>query len=181
MFLTSVLCVVAATSAAWASPVASTKRAACKGNKAIDNFSSWANKTNSLGAVSGDDKTMAAISVSNSTISLTPKAGAYFYENLPCEDAAADGYRALSFKLGGPPEASFLIELQTKASCNATTHTSTYHNVSVPAGTTPGTVTVPLADFTNATLSAVSSFTFSTFNRTDGAYTLSDLELVCGK
>lgn len=124
---------------------------------------------------------MGAIAVSGSTLSLTVKAGSYFYENLPCEDlSSASGYSGLTFKLSGPAQSSFLVELQTKKSCNATAHASSYHNVTVPAGTAAGAVTIKLADFTGADLADATSLTFSTFNKT-GSYTLSGLELVCGK
>lgn len=125
---------------------------------------------------------MGAIAVTGTTLSLTTKVNSYFYENLPCEDlaAAASGFTGIAFKLSGPAQSSFLLEIQTKANCNATAHASVYHNVTVPAGTAAGQVTVPLSDFTGANLAVATSLTFSTFNKT-GAYTLSDLELVCGK
>ncbi|CAK7213040.1 hypothetical protein SCUCBS95973_001664 [Sporothrix curviconia] len=179
MLFKSVLCVAAATGSAWAAPAATESQAACNANLPIDNFAGFANKTNSLGAVTGDDKTMGAISVTGTTLSLTAKAGSYFYENLPCQDLAApSGYNALSVKLGGPAQSSLLLEVQTKTSCNATAHESTYHNVTVPA--TAGVVSIPLSDFTGAKLAITTSLTFSTFNKT-GVYTLSDLEFVCGK
>ncbi|CAK7207654.1 hypothetical protein SEUCBS139899_010465 [Sporothrix eucalyptigena] len=180
MLFKSALCVAAVAGSAWAAPAATASQAACKANKPIDNFADWGNKTNTLGSVTGDDKTMGAISVTGTTLSLTAKAGSYFYENLPCEDlaAASSGYNSVSFKLSGPAQSSLLLEIQTKANCNATAHTSTYHNVTVPAAA--AVVTVPLSEFTGANLAVATSLTFSTFNKT-GAYTLSDLEFVCGK
>lgn len=122
---------------------------------------------------------MGTITAAGTTLSLTTKAGSYFYENLPCEDlaAATSGFTGIAFKLSGPAQSSFLLEIQTKANCNATTHASVYHNVTVPAAA--GQVTVPLSEFTGANLAVATSLAFSTFNKT-GAYTLSDLELVCG-
>ncbi|CAK7223603.1 hypothetical protein SBRCBS47491_005266 [Sporothrix bragantina] len=180
MLFKSVLCVAAVTGTAWAAPAAGASQAACKANLAIDNFADFANKTNSLGAVNGDDKTMTTLSVTGTTLSLNVKANSYFYENLPCQDlaAASSGYNAVSFKLSGPAQSSLLLELQTKTSCNATAHASAYHNVTVPA--TAGAVSIPLSEFTGANLAVATSLTFSTFNKT-GAYTLSDLEFVCAK
>ncbi len=80
---------------------------------------------------------MAAVAVTGGTLSLTPKAGAYFYENIPCENAATDGFAALSFTLAGPAQSSFLIELQTKANCADTAVKRAYHNVPVPATASP--------------------------------------------
>ncbi len=53
MLFKSVLCAAAAAGSAWATPIASETEASCSGNKAIDNFSGWANKTNSLGSIVG--------------------------------------------------------------------------------------------------------------------------------
>ncbi|KIH89201.1 hypothetical protein SPBR_07881 [Sporothrix brasiliensis 5110] len=181
MLFKSVFCVAAAATSAMAAPTV-LDRAVCTANKPIDTFASWANNTNSLGSVSGDDKTMGSISVSGTTLSLTTKTTSYFYENLPCEDlaAASSGFTDISFKLSGPAQSSFLLEIQTKANCNATAHSSVFHNVTVPAGTALSQVTVPLSDFTGANLAVATSLTFSTFNKT-GDYKLSDLQLVCKK
>ena len=120
---------------------------------------------------------MTSISATGATLSFNPKAGAYFYENFPCENAAGEGYTALSFTMSGPAGASLLVEVQSKANCAATAVTRSYHNVTVPA--TASTVTVPLASFEGANLGALTSFTWSTFNKTGAAYTLSNVQLVC--
>lgn len=122
---------------------------------------------------------MTSISASGSTLTFTPKAGSYFYENFPCTNAAADSYNALSFTLSGPAQASFLIELQSRANCEATSYKSAYHNVTVPA--TAGAVTIPLNEFANASLTAITSFTWSTFTKTGSPYSISNIQLVCAK
>lgn len=52
MLFKSVFCVAAAAGSAMAAPTIES-RAACKANKPIDTFADWANRTNSLGSVSG--------------------------------------------------------------------------------------------------------------------------------
>ncbi len=120
---------------------------------------------------------MAAAVATGNTLSLTPKTGAYLYENLPCENTVSDGYSALAFTLSGPPQSSFLVELQTKASCADTAVKRAYQNVTVPA--TASTVTIPLSAFADSNLSAVTSIVMSTFNKTGSPFTIGSIQLVC--
>ena len=153
----------------------------CTANKVLDNFSQFANRQNSLGAVMGDDKSMTSFSASGSTLTMNPKAGSYFYENFPCENVQGNGYSGLTFSATGPAQASYLLEIQTRASCTAASYTSTFRNVTV--GTAATTVTVPFSDFVtnnpDTNLGAVTSFVWSTFTKTGSAYTVSNIQFVC--
>ncbi len=119
---------------------------------------------------------MASITATGNSLVLTPKDGAYFYENFPCENTVASGYGAFAFTLSGPAQASFLIELQTRSSCADAAVKRAYHNVTVPTASTQ--VSVPLAGFADANLNAVTAFVMSTFNK-KGPYTIGNLRLEC--
>ncbi len=134
------------------------------------------NQDHLLPLTPSDDKSMSSITVTGSALVMTPKQNSYFYENFPCENTVAAGYGSFAFTLSGPAQASFLIELQTRASCTDTAVKRSYHNVTVP--TTSTLINVPLAEFADANLAAVTSFVMSTFNKT-GPYTISNLHLAC--
>jgi len=122
---------------------------------------------------------MTSISATGTTLTFNPAAKSYIFENFPCENAASEGYNAVSFTLSGPTQSSLMMELQTRASCTATEVKRTYRNVTVPA--TSGTVTVPLKDFEGANLAAITTISWSTFNKTGSAYSLGNVQFVCQK
>ncbi|KAI0021073.1 glycosyl hydrolase [Xylariomycetidae sp. FL0641] len=121
---------------------------------------------------------MTSISAANNALSFVPSAQSYFYENLECIEASSDGYNALSFSVDGPSGASFLVEIQTKSSCAATTYTSTWHNVTSLTGSKQ-VVSIPLSSFSGANPDAITAFVWSTFSETGSEWQLGDLELVC--
>jgi len=122
---------------------------------------------------------MTSISASGTTLTFNPAAKSYFYENFPCENASGEGYNYVSFTLSGPAQSSLMMELQTRSSCTATDIKRTYRNVTVPA--TSSTVTVPLKDFEGANLAAITTISWSTFNKTGSSYSIGNVQFVCQK
>ncbi|KAH8879000.1 glycosyl hydrolase [Thozetella sp. PMI_491] len=155
------------------------RAATCASNLLVDNFSSWSTHANSLGVYTSDDNTMSSISAASGTLTFTPKANSYLYENLPCQTAKTSGYNAVSFSLQGPAGSSITFGIQACKSCSTTKYTDYYYTLSGLSGT-PQTIVVPLSSFTGANLDALTAFTWSGFSKTGVAWKLSNVQLVCG-
>jgi hypothetical protein len=130
-------------------------RAACSSNLVVDTFSTWSSNTNALGGYVGgqytldhassaftnrktrksgltlpaDDKSLSGATASGGVLTFTPSASSYFYENVPCQAATTDGYGAITFSVQGPASGSLLLEMQTRANCNATSYSSAYYEL----------------------------------------------------
>ncbi|KAF2710087.1 carbohydrate esterase family 4 protein [Pleomassaria siparia CBS 279.74] len=122
---------------------------------------------------------MAAISAAGGVLSLTPKAGAYFYESLTCQAATSNGYTSIQMGIKGPAGGSLTLEIQTQTSCTATTHTSNFYAISGLTGATQ-TLTIPLTSFTGANNDAITAFVWSGFSSNAAEWQLSNVEFGCG-
>ncbi|KAF2786825.1 carbohydrate esterase family 4 protein [Melanomma pulvis-pyrius CBS 109.77] len=122
---------------------------------------------------------MAAIKASGGVLSFTPKANAYFYESFACQAASSNGYSSIQFSIKGPAGGSATLEIQTQASCSATTYTSKFFAVSGLTGATQ-TVTVPLSSFTGANANAITAFVWSGFSSNAAGWQLSNINFGCG-
>lgn len=122
-------------------------------------------------------------SSSSSSIAFVPEQGSYFYETLPCMRAASRRYDAVSFAVRAPHDgASFILEVQTRASCDAAAYTSAWAPVSDLTGGSAQTVVVPLGAFGAAiNADAVTAFNWATWDTWgDGVvWELGDIALVC--
>ncbi|KAI0380717.1 hypothetical protein F5Y04DRAFT_96689 [Hypomontagnella monticulosa] len=110
-----------------------------------------------------------------------PQRTSYFYETLPCIDAATSGYTAVAFSIRAPKDASITLEVQTMDNCAASTYNSTYRSVGGFAGR-PQRLKIPLDTFQGANMNAVFAFTWSTFDfysDKNFMWQLADVELVC--
>ncbi|KAH7012453.1 glycosyl hydrolase [Microdochium trichocladiopsis] len=153
-------------------------QAACSSNLLIDNFATFSQNTNSLGSWTSDDGQMTSISASANTLSFTPNANSYFYETIPCQAASTNKYTALQFSVTAPKDATFLVELQSKAACSDATHKSVWFTVTGMTGSKQ-TVTIPFSSFPGASLNGITGFVWSTFSKTGSQYQLSNVNLVC--
>lgn len=170
MSFTTLLCLLGLTA---------TAQAACS-TLLIDNFSrSSPSGLNNLGQWTSDDTSMANIALGGGILSFAPKSdgSSYFYENVGCLKAAAQGYKALSLTIKGPKSASLFLEIQTKASCTDSVYKSHWAQVTGLTGSAQ-TVTISLSSFQGANLDGISAFVWSTYNNFSG-YQLSNLQLVC--
>ncbi|KAF2201015.1 glycosyl hydrolase [Delitschia confertaspora ATCC 74209] len=153
--------------------------AACNAALKIDDFSKWSSNTNSLNSWVSDDGTMSTISASAGTLSFKPAAGSYFYETFACQAATTNGYSSVQFGIKGPAGGSLVLEIQTQASCSATTYTSYFYTVSGLTGAAQ-TITVPLSSFSGANGNAVTAFVWSSFSSTATTWQLSNVQFGCG-
>ena len=122
---------------------------------------------------------MSSISASGGILSFKPKSGAYFYESFACQQASSNGYNSVSFSVKGPAKGSLTLEIQTKASCSATSYTSKYVSVTGLTGSTQ-TVTIPLSQFSGANANAITSFVWSGFSSNTATWQLSNIAFGCG-
>ncbi|KAK7756262.1 hypothetical protein SLS62_001858 [Diatrype stigma] len=163
---------------------------ACSSDLLIDDFDQFSRSVNVLGTRASDDGSMrslnlsaAAPNTSSSSIAFVPEQGSYFYETLPCTRAASRGYDAVSFAVRAPHDgASFILEVQTRASCDAASYASAWAPVSDLAAGEPQTVVVPLSAFGSAiNADAVTAFNWATWDAWgDGVvWGLADIALVC--
>lgn len=157
---------------------ATAAQAACSANLLIDNFAKFSSNSNSLGSYTSDDKSMTSISASANTLTFTPKSTSYFYETMNCQAASTNGYNALQFSVTGPKDASFLVELQSKASCSDAAYKSSWFTVSGLTGSKQ-TITIPLSSWSGGSPSGVTGFVWSTFSKTGSQYQLSNINFVC--
>ncbi|KAJ1327462.1 peptidoglycan-N-acetylglucosamine deacetylase [Microdochium nivale] len=153
--------------------------AACSANLLIDNFATFSsNKLNSLGSFTSDDGSMTSISASANTLTFNPKASSYFYETMPCQAASTNRYTALQFSVTAPKDATFMIELQSKAACSDAAYKSVYFTVTGMTGSKQ-TVTIPFSSFPGANLNGITGFVWSGFSKTGAQYQLSNVNFVC--
>ncbi|OTB05559.1 hypothetical protein M426DRAFT_137384 [Hypoxylon sp. CI-4A] len=125
---------------------------------------------------------MTRISAADGMISFVPGAGSYFYETVPCIDAVASGYRAIAFTMRAPPDSSITLEMQTMSSCADPTHHSTYRYVMDFTGDLQR-VTIPLSSFVGADTTAISGFSWATwefYGDKNFVWQLGDVEFICG-
>ncbi|ORY55717.1 uncharacterized protein BCR38DRAFT_491063 [Pseudomassariella vexata] len=138
----------------------------------IDDFAQYSNSVNSLGGYTDDDGSMASISVSGTSLILTPVPPAdgrlspsYYYENLPCVQSVTEAYKAIKFTMKAPaPGSNFTLEIQTRASCSATAFQSDWQVVRDLTGQAQ-TVIVPLGGWlgANTNLNAITGFNWATW------------------
>lgn len=121
---------------------------------------------------------MSTISSAGGVLSFTPTSSSYFYETFSCQAATSNGYNSIQFTVKGPAGGSLALEIQTKASCSATTYTSYYYAVSGLTGNTQ-TVTVPLSSFAGANGNAVTAFVWSGFTTSTTPWQLSNVQFGC--
>lgn len=153
--------------------------AACSSALQIDDFSKWSSNTNSLGSWTSDDGSMASVSAAGGVLSFKPKTDSYFYETFSCQAASSNGYNSIQFTVKGPAGGSMMLELQTQASCSATTYTSQFAQVTGLTGNTQ-TITVPLSQFNGANANAVTAVVFSGFSSTSITWQVSKVQFGCG-
>lgn len=122
---------------------------------------------------------MASVSAANNVLSFKPKTNAYFYETFACQAASSNGYNSIQFTVKGPASGSMTLELQTQASCSATSYTSYYTQVTGLTGSTQ-TITVPISQFSGANGNAVTAVLFSGFSSTTATWQLSNIQFGCG-
>ncbi|KAI6350774.1 hypothetical protein MCOR25_010401 [Pyricularia grisea] len=171
-----------------------TAAAKCSSNLLIDDFSRRSTSNNNLGGYTNDDGSMKSITVQGTSLILTPRPPApgglsqsYYYENIPCTQAASDGYEALSFTIKAPSKGSnFTLEIQTSTSCSTSSYTSDWQVVKDLTGDVQ-TVTIPLAGWKNpnTNLDAVKAFNWATWTSPtqgngDEQWQLGDITFVCG-
>ncbi|KAF2140743.1 carbohydrate esterase family 4 protein [Aplosporella prunicola CBS 121167] len=161
-----------------ASLIPSVAQAACSGPLTIDDFSQYSSNSNSLGSWTSDDGSMTSISAAGNKLSFTPSSDSYFYETFSCQAASSNGYDSISFSTKGPAGGSFTLEIQTQASCSASSYTSYYHEVTGLTGQTQ-TITIPLSSFAGANADAVTAFLWSDFSSTSATYELSNIQFGC--
>ncbi|KAI4863349.1 hypothetical protein F4820DRAFT_427415 [Hypoxylon rubiginosum] len=124
---------------------------------------------------------MIALDAEHNTLSFVPSKSSYFFESVPCIDAAEEGYGAISFRMKAPLGASFALELQTKENCGSTEYKSTWHYMGGFSGETEQVV-IPLSSFAGAKTSAIEAFNWATwefYKERDFIWTLGDIELIC--
>jgi len=160
-----------------------TATATCSSNLLIDDFAQFSSSLNALGTRASDDGSMTSLALSPSGvgISFVPEKMSYFYETLPCTQAAAEGYDAVSFTMKAPRGASFMLEIQTRESCDAAEYRSTWYTVSGFTGETQ-TITVPLSAFEGANTDAITAFNWATWSKwckKSVQWELGDIQLVC--
>ncbi len=116
----------------------------------------------------------------NKKITFTSKSAgtSYFYSTLSCQTASSTGYSAITFPIKGPSGSSFVMELQTKTSCSASSYSSSYFQVTGLTGQTQ-TITVPVSAFQGANGNAVTAFLFSGF-ASNTAWEIGATQFVCG-
>ncbi|KAI1371700.1 hypothetical protein F4677DRAFT_434911 [Hypoxylon crocopeplum] len=125
---------------------------------------------------------MSTVRSSGSSVAFVPQTMSYYYETLPCIDAVASGYSAISFAIKAPPGASLTLEIQTKESCSAPTYTSTSRFVKDFTGEIQ-TIVIPLSSFTGVYPSAIGAFNWGSWDSyMDKEFTweLGDIALTCG-
>ncbi|KAK7981742.1 carbohydrate esterase family 4 protein [Apiospora saccharicola] len=160
---------------------------ACAAALVIDDFSKWAENTNSLDGATSDDGTMNATSVDGGVLTFTPSetVESYIYEQFGCTTALAQGYDTLSFDIKGPEAASVSVEIQTQANCDpgTTEYNSTYFTVDGLSGTLE-TIHVPLNSWPDANLNGVIGFLWYGFSKgltgNDTVWQLDNIQLLCG-
>ncbi|RYP70365.1 hypothetical protein DL769_004991 [Monosporascus sp. CRB-8-3] len=160
-----------------------TATATCSSNLLIDDFARFSSSLNALGTRASDDGSMTSLALSSSGggISFVPEKMSYFYETLPCTRAAAEGYNAVSFTMKAPRGASFMLEIQTRESCDAAEYRSAWYTVSDFTGETQ-TITVPLSAFGGANTDAITAFNWATWSKwckKSVQWELGDIQLVC--
>ncbi|KAF6809574.1 polysaccharide deacetylase [Colletotrichum sojae] len=154
--------------------------AACTSDLLVDDLSnSFTTNRNNLGSWTSDDGSMASMSASGGILSFTPKAGAYYYETIPCRSLNADSYTHLVLDIKAPASgAAFTVQLTTAASCPATTGTKTSFRVTGLTGSSQ-TVRIPLSSFGGANLGAVVSVVIESFSSTQ-QWQLDKVLFACG-
>ncbi|KAK8028951.1 glycosyl hydrolase [Apiospora marii] len=178
-------CLLGSTAAAFA-PIRRQGQA-CTAALVIDDFSKWAENTNSLDGATSDDGTMNATSVDGGILTFTPSetVESYIYEQFGCTTALAQGYDTLSFDIKGPEAASVSLEIQTQPNCDPATteYNSTYFTIDGLSGTLE-TIQVPLNSWPDANLDAVIGFLWYGFSKgltgTDNVWQLDNVQLLCG-
>ncbi|ORY56128.1 uncharacterized protein BCR38DRAFT_478899 [Pseudomassariella vexata] len=158
------------------------RAAKCSSNLLIDDFSEFSSQTNSLGTRASDDDSMVKLTASDNSIIFTPEKMSYFYETLPCTQAAMSGYDAISFTMTAPKGASFMLEIQTRESCSAPILDSAWHTVGNFTGQEQ-TIVVPLESFKDANLEAITAFNWATWSKVckkNQDCKLSNIQLTCG-
>ncbi|GJC93882.1 hypothetical protein ColKHC_02708 [Colletotrichum higginsianum] len=151
-------------------------------NFLIDDFSRpTPSGFNNLTSWTSDDNSMSSIALAGGLLSFTPKPdhSSYFYETLPCYQAATQGYKALSLTVEGPKDASFMVEIQTKQACTDNEYQSQWVVISGLTGSVQ-TVSISLSSFPGANLDGITGFVWSTYSQFSG-YEFSNLRFTCNE
>lgn len=123
---------------------------------------------NALSKASGDDGSMASISLANRRLVLNPRgSGSYFFSITACVDAV-NKYGGLSWRIKARPSQSFVVELQTSTGTTCGTENYRAHRKSSAElgwifDGTERLYSVPLSAFTGADLSRISAIQFDSF------------------
>ena len=145
----------------------------CTSPLLIDDFISQSRLTflyyNAMLEPSSDDGTMTSIVVgspSQNRVTLTPKAGSYFYSEFPCLNAKAAGYGGISMRIKAPAGTTFGLEFGT--GCDANAPDARVDATSAQLGWTfDGTeklYTIPFSKFGGLDTTKLFTLVFSGFN-----------------
>ncbi|WQF80044.1 hypothetical protein CDEST_05058 [Colletotrichum destructivum] len=151
-------------------------------NLLIDDFSRpTPSGFNNLTSWTSDDNSMSSIALAGGSLSFTPKPdhSSYFYETLPCYQAATQGYKALSLTVKGPKDASFMVEIQTKQACTDNEYQSQWVIISGLTGSVQA-VSISLSSFPGANLDGITGFVWSTYSQFSG-YEFSNVRFTCNE
>ncbi|TQN69753.1 Chitin deacetylase, partial [Colletotrichum shisoi] len=151
-------------------------------NLLIDDFSRpTPSGFNNLTSWTSDDNSMSSIALAGGLLSFTPKPdhSSYFYETLPCYQAATQGYKALSLTVKGPKDASFMVEIQTKQACTDNEYQSQWVIISGLTGSVQ-TISISLSSFPGANLNGITGFVWSTYSQFSG-YEFSNVGFTCNE
>ena len=153
----------------------------CSRDVAIDNFSRFADRVNSLGEATNDDGSMLSISAANNVLTFTPAtdSSSYYYETFPCQAAQSQNLGGFGFTISYPAGSSFSVEIQYKSNCNDANYQSEWFQIDGLSGTAQQ-VTLDLNVFPNANKNAIVGFVFAGFTDNTRAWTLRDLKFTCG-
>lgn len=123
---------------------------------------------------------MTSVVVSKNHVTLTPKAGSYFYSNFGCLNAA-NKYGGISLRIKAAAGTTFTVELQTSATCDSTAFVGHDRTTAQLGWTFDGTeklYSIPFSAFTGLDTTKLTSVLFDTFN--NRAVTFGPMAFYCG-
>ncbi|KAL8914322.1 MAG: hypothetical protein Q9171_001042 [Xanthocarpia ochracea] len=149
----------------------------------IDDWSSQSRLTflfyNALLLPTSDDGTMQSIVVSNNRVTFTPGDSSYFYSKVGCI-SATNRYGGIGMNINAPAGATLQVEIQTSASCDSGTPTSSSLSSTQLGWTFDGTekyYSIAFSRFSGLDTGHVTAILFSGLNP---VVTLGPMAFYCG-
>ncbi|CCU75580.1 chitin deacetylase [Blumeria hordei DH14] len=149
----------------------------CTSDIAIDAYQDRVSKKNKWHLYTFDDGTTSGFTRVLSTKKVffeAISARSYVFTEFPCQNLTDTSYDALTFSLRGPENASYVLELQTSASCSTKEYASNFISLTGVTSVTQN-FTIPLSLFEGANLEAIKSIVFQ--DLTLGDWEIGETEL----